>query len=265
MGFSSNTVLADDEPKSAGSEEAASKEAKGGLSAGAIAAAVAAAAAIAAASDSDSKAPAPTPAPPAPTPPAPTPPAPTPPAPTPPAPTPPAPTPAPTVIEEYNVVNKAVVAVATYTNTITNSVVTATATREVAAVPEVTGVSTSTSTSSATSTSGGVVTDYRYALRAEAGPDSSWAAANPLTDGEYYTAASDYNGTGQDADGNDVVYVSLDDAIASETVVVTPGQDATSEEYEVDVTVPVVVTLPDTIYEEQTISTTVATRTKLAN
>ena len=120
----------------------------------------------------------------------------------------------------------------------------------------------STSTSSATSTSGGVVTDYRYALRAEAGPDSAWAAANPLnSNGEYYTADANYGA----AYGSDVVYIQLDDAIDSETIVITAGQDATSEEYEVDVTVPVVVTLPDTIYEEQTISTTVATRTKLAN
>ena len=62
VGITSNSVFADDEPKSAGSEEEATKEAKGGLSAGAIAAAVAAAAAIAALSDSDSSAPAPTPA-----------------------------------------------------------------------------------------------------------------------------------------------------------------------------------------------------------
>jgi hypothetical protein len=166
------------------------------------------------------------------------------------------------VIEEYNVVETDIVAVATYTNTITNSVVTATATREVAAVPEVTGVSTSTSTSSSTSTSGGVVTDYRYALRAEAGPDSAWAAANPLnSNGEYYTVAADQ---GNDYQNNAIVYIELADQIKSETIVVTPAQAATTEEYEVDVIVPVVVTLPDTIYEEQTISTTVATRTKLA-
>jgi len=170
------------------------------------------------------------------------------------------------VIEEYNVVNNEIVAVATYTNTITNSVVTATATREVAAVPEVTGVSTSTSTSSSTMTSGGVLTDYRYALRAEAGPDSSWASANPLNAaGEYYEiAGTDHSADGNDADGNAVWYIALDDAISSETVVITPRVDATTEEYEVDVIVPVVVTLPDTINVEQTISTTVATRTKLA-
>ena len=75
----------------------------------------------------------------------------------------------------------------------------------------------------------------------------------------------DAGGDGNTAGGNAIVYVELDDAIASETVVITPAEAATTEEYEVDVIVPVVVTLPDTIYEEQTISTTVATRTKLAN
>ena len=51
LGISSTDAYADDEPKSAGSDEKAEKSASGGLSAGAIAAAVAAAAAIAAASD----------------------------------------------------------------------------------------------------------------------------------------------------------------------------------------------------------------------
>ena len=167
------------------------------------------------------------------------------------------------MIEEYNIVATEIVAVATYTNTIENQVVgTATATREVAAVPEVTGVATSTTTASSTSTIGGVVTDFRYALRAEAGPDSAWAAANPLnSNGEYYTADPSYGA----AYGSDVVYIATDDAIKSETVVVTPAEAATTEEYVYDVIQPVVVTLPDTIYEEQAVSTTVATRTKLAN
>ena len=100
-------------------------------------------------------------------------------------------------------------------------------------MPEVTGVGTSTSTSSATSTSGGVVTDYRYALRAEAGPDSSWATANPLNSaGEYYeVAGTDANIDGNDADGNAIVYVQLDDAVRSDTIVVTAAEEATSEEY----------------------------------
>ena len=62
-----------------------------------------------------------------------------------------------------------------------------------------------------------------------------------------------------------MVYIQLDDAINSETIVVTAAEEATTEEYVVNVIQPVVVTLPDTIYEEQTVSTTVATRTKLAN
>ena len=49
-GLASTSVVADDEPKTAGKD--AAKSASGSLSAGAIAAAVAAAAAIAAASDS---------------------------------------------------------------------------------------------------------------------------------------------------------------------------------------------------------------------
>ena len=121
------------------------------------------------------------------------------------------------------------------------------------------------STASSTSTIGGVVTDYRYALRAEAGPDSSWAASNPLGDnGEYYTLASDYNSTGNDADGNAVVYIATDDAIASNIEVTQEAVAASEEVYVVDIIEAIPVTLPDTIYVEET-TVSVATRTKLAD
>ena len=155
-------------------------------------------------------------------------------------------------------------AVSTWTNTTSNDLVgTTTATREVAGTEEVTGVVTSTSTASATSTKGGVLTDYRYALYAEAGPDSAWAASNPLTDGEYYTPATDYEG-GTNADGDDIVYIATDDAIASNVEVITEAVPASEEVYVVDIIEPVPVTLPDTIYVEET-TVSVATRTKLAD
>jgi hypothetical protein len=152
----SASVIADDEPKTAGSEEEAANSASGSLSAGAIAAAVAAAAAIAAAIDSGDgggAAPAPTPAPtvaPTPEPTA----APTP-APTA-APTPEptaAPTPAPTEVYEYT--SDVTVASATTTNSATQSQTTSqtmTNSSTIANVASAQAVNSNTSSSTSTVT-----------------------------------------------------------------------------------------------------------------
>ena len=122
-------------------------------------------------------------------------------------------------------------------------------TREVAAVPAVTGLSTSTTTASATTTKGGsVVTDYRYARY---GTD---AQTEDLTDGEYYTDSGS-----DDADGNDIVYVQVVVDAPDTEIEITPAQPATEETY--NPIVETVTTLPDTITEERTTVTT-ATRTK---
>jgi hypothetical protein len=251
LGISSTDVYADDEPKTAGSDDEATKSASGGLSAGAIAAAVAAAAAIAAASDSGSSAPAPTPAP-SPTP-----------APTQaPEPTPaptqaPAPTPAPTVIEEYSTSTNIQVGIATYTNAVGTQIVTGTATREVTGTPAVTGIVTATATASGTTTKGGVLTDYRYGLYGSGIDADSPVPSDidgPDANGEYYT-----DSTMDDADGDDIVYIIYETEEYNEEVL-TEAVAASSEEYVVDIVVPASVTLPDTIYEEKATGTT-ATRT----
>jgi hypothetical protein len=154
------------------------------------------------------------------------------------------------------------VPIATYTNAIgTANVGTATATREVAGTPVVTGIVTATSTSSATSTKGGVVTDYRYDLYG-----SGLDADNPIPSdvdglgagdnvaGEYYIDSGVDN-----ADGDDIVYVSLEVETYPE-VVITEEVAASVEEYVVDVITPASVTIADTVYEERATGTT-ATRT----
>ena len=170
------------------------------------------------------------------------------------------PTPAPTVIEEYNVSTTELVAVSTYTNTTSiDNTGTTTATREVAGTEEVTGVVTSTTTASSTSTSGGVATDYRYALRAESPGYADSVAGALNANGEYYTDA------GFQFNGEDIVYIQIEDTENfNETTVVVSEAVAVSEEvYVVDVIEAVPVTLPDTIYVEET-TVSVATRTKLA-
>ena len=99
--------------------------------------------------------------------------------------------------------------------------------------------------------------DFEIPYSVEEIENAKYGALN--ANGEYYTDA------GFQFNGEDIVYIQIEDTENfNETTVVVSEAVAVSEEvYVVDVIEAVPVTLPDTIYVEET-TVSVATRTKLA-